>query len=302
MEREILKIEKITYTDLKEKRLDQFLAETFPIYSRSYFQKLIKEDLVKIDGKPVKKAGQKIKPGYVVTVSFAAPKAIDLTPCKVDFEIVDIQPDFLIINKPTGLTVHPAASAPDETTLVHGLLHEFKEMKNFGKSERPGIVHRLDKNTSGLLIVARNEISQAKLSQMFQERKIKKHYKAVVCGHPVREGKIDIAIGRHPKLRHKMACNGTAMRSALTFFSVEKYFEDHSLLNIQIITGRTHQIRVHMAYEGHPIVGDPMYGKISKLIKRQALCAYKCSFEYDGQSFCYEIGLPMDIKKLMDKI
>ncbi|MCK4499285.1 RluA family pseudouridine synthase [Candidatus Babeliales bacterium] len=294
-----MKTETLFFRENASVRLDRFLVESFPAYSRSYFQRLVDGGLVLVDEVVAVKSGKKLKNGNQIIVQFAAPREIDLTPHKVDFEIVDVQPDFVVINKPAGLMVHPAESAPDEITLVHGLLHKFKELARFGESDRPGIVHRLDKDTSGLLIVARSEQARANLSQMFKDRKVKKFYKAFVHGHPEREGKVNVAIGRHPVNRRKMMCNGMAMRSALTFFSVDKYFEKHALVDVNIITGRTHQIRVHMAWLGHPIVGDAIYGQSSKqLINRQALHAYKCEFEYKGREYSYEAGMPEDIKKL----
>jgi 23S rRNA pseudouridine1911/1915/1917 synthase len=299
-------------------RLDALLAQQYPDYSRSYFHTLIEQGCVMVQDSVVIKPRHLIKLGQQVTVTIPESKKYDLEPIQVDFEIVDQQPDFVVINKPAGLIVHPAPSAPGEITLVHGLLHSFNEINELrkasqadslshddemsgsvGGAERPGIVHRLDKDTSGLLLVARNEKAQFKLSTMFKDRTIHKKYTAVVKGHTPERGTINYPIGRHPTQRHKMSHMGYAGRPALSHYAVIEYLAEDTVVEVTIVTGRTHQIRVHMAAIGHPVVGDTMYGTSSKLIGRQALHASKCGFEYDGKSYSYECALPEDMQKLI---
>ena len=283
-------------------RLDAFLAQHLNDCSRSYLQKLISSQCVTINELPAKKASQKIKTGDVITVSFPIHVPVEIKPEQVEFDIVDIQDDFLIVNKPAGLVVHHSKEGKEPVALVNGLLYRFKEFEAFDDNERPGIVHRIDKNTSGLLIVARTPQAQATLSQMFKDRKMHKEYLAVVKGHPDRSGKIDLPIGRHPRERHKMSHASYDGRDALTYYEVLAYYEDASLLKVHIITGRTHQVRVHCAAIGHGLLGDELYGVSSKLIKRQALHAWKLSFEYKGKTYQYSVPVPADLKKLLTHI
>jgi 23S rRNA pseudouridine1911/1915/1917 synthase len=283
-------------------RLDNFLTIKFSDYSRTYFQKLIKDGFIKVNDSIIKKSSFLLKEGDSVSVEFPPVKQFDLTPTKVDFEVIDIQDDFVVINKPPGLMVHPAASAKDQITLVHGLLYKFKELSNFENIERPGIVHRLDKDTSGVMVVARNIPAQIKLAAAFKDRKVKKIYLALVEGHPQKTGKIDFSIGRHPKLSYKMSHLGFNSRPALTRYKVLEYFKDCALVEVQIFTGRTHQIRVHFSAIGHSVLADIVYGKSSKLIERQALHAQELEFELDGKKYSYKADLLQDFKLLLEKI
>ncbi len=285
--------------DFYSKRIDQFLTVTFPEYSRTYFQKLIADGLVLVGGKPVKKPSHSIMEHDEVSITFPAPKPLELTPQKVDFGVVCVQDDFLVINKPAGLVVHHTNDTAPRVTLVHGLLYAYKEFEQFEDNERPGIVHRLDKNTSGLILVARNPQSQATLSGLFKDRKIKKSYLALVSGNPPREGSIEYPIGRHPKMRHKMSHQGYNGRDALTHYKVLVYYKNYALVKCMPVTGRTHQIRVHMAAIGHGIVGDELYGVQSKFMKRQALHAWKLQFTYKGEDHFYCTGVPEDFASML---
>jgi len=280
-------------------RLDQYLFSKLPQYSRSYFQNLINEDLVIINGKTVKKNSYKIHDQDLIEINIPEETPINLTPQKVDFEIVDIQKDFVIINKPAGLLVHHAPNNVAEKSLVNGLLYQFKELSDFEDKERPGIIHRLDKDTSGLLIVARNIPAQIKLSQMLKDKKITKKYLVLVKGHPEKSGKIDFDIGRHPIKRHMMSHLGISPRKALTYYKVLAYYKDCSLVEATIVTGRTHQIRVHFAAIGHGVIGDSVYGFNSKHINRQALHSWKISFEFNGKQYSYQKPVPQDFQKLL---
>jgi 23S rRNA pseudouridine1911/1915/1917 synthase len=172
-------------------------------------------------------------------------------------------------------------------------------MQDLEGSERPGIVHRIDKNTSGLLLVARNLQAHNLLSALFKERKIQKTYLAVVNGVPPASGRIDLPVGRHPTERHKMSTKGIEARPALTFFTVEQQLNDASLLAVRIVTGRTHQVRVHCAAIGHGLLGDDVYGVKSPFIDRQALHAWQIQFSYKGQDFSFQAPLPDDMQDLL---
>ena len=180
-------------------------------------------------------------------------------------------------------------------------MHKFKEFEKFGDDERPGIVHRLDKDTSGLLVVARNIKSQIVLSNLFKDRRVKKTYLAVVEGHPPSEGKIDFEIGRHPTERHKMSHVSYDGKPALTYYRVLKYYKDCSLIEVKIVTGRTHQIRVHLAAIGHRILGDDLYGISSKLIFRQALHSWKIEFKLNGKNYNFCCSVSEDFKRLLNE-
>jgi 23S rRNA pseudouridine1911/1915/1917 synthase len=288
-----------TVENVSRERLDHYLMSVLPDYSRSYLQQCIKEEHVLVDGVIVTKPRFLVGAGNQLAITFrASDDHRDIKPEKVDFQVIDVQEDFIVINKPAGLMVHGSATADMGPTLVNGLLYMFEELREFDDKERPGIVHRLDRETSGLLIVARTQKGKSALGTMFHDRKMKKEYLAVVKGHPPKAGKIDYDIGRHPKMRHKMA-HATVQpvicpREAHTIYRVEEFFDDETLLSVQIMTGRTHQIRVHCAAIGHSVLGDTVYGLASKLIKRQALHARRLSFEYGGKHFEYVAPLPKD--------
>ncbi len=281
-------------------RIDRVLCAHFPEYSRTFFQKLMDEGFIHINGSPNTKSSYLVKEADTITVNFPRIKPLDLNPKKVDFGVVDNHNDFIIINKPAGLLVHPVKKeSKDEISLVNGLLYHFDELNQFENKERPGIVHRLDKGTSGLMVVAKNIPAQIKLSQMFKNREVKKTYLAVVKGHPSKKDKIDFDIGRHRTKRHLMSHVTYDGRKALTYYEVLVYYKDCSLVAVQIVTGRTHQIRVHFAAIGHGLLGDEVYGYNSKLIQRPALHSWKLAFEYKDQKYSYWRPVPQDFQKLL---
>lgn len=298
------KIAKFTYEDKISccNRLDRFLSSKLPDHSRSYLQKLIEKEFVQVNRIIIQKSSLSLRKNDEVIIFFPPIKKYDPTPKNVDFEVLDIQDDFMVINKPAGLVVHPAENCKEEASLVHGLLYKFKEFSNFKDTKRPGIVHRIDKNSSGLLLVARNITSQAKLSEMFKNRLIKKTYIAVVKGHPPKEGKIDYTIGRNPTYPNKMSHVGFNSKEALTYYNVLEYYKECTLISVNIVTGRTHQIRVHFTAIGHSIVGDTTYGNASKLINRQALHAWKLTFPFKNKNYSYNSPLPTDFKKLIKNL
>jgi 23S rRNA pseudouridine1911/1915/1917 synthase len=294
---------KIHFDKESPERLDLFLMDEFVDQSRSHLRKLIKGGFVAVNGKVVEKRIL-LKKGDEVEVTFPKSICVRGVPKDVPFDVVDIQKDFLIVNKPPGLIVCSSERA-DAETLVNGLLYRFKEFSEFDDLERPGIVHRIDKNTSGLLIVARNPVAQRELSDLFKNRKVKKEYLAVVKGHPDRQGEIDLPIGRHPTERTKMSHVSYSGKEALTRYKVLQYYDrqqnvpDCSLVQVEIFTGRTHQIRVHFAAIGHGILGDEVYGFQSKLMKRQALHSWRLKFEFRGRSFSYFVPVPVDFGKFV---
>lgn len=281
-------------------RLDKFIFAHFPEYSRSYFQQLIDLQKIFINHRLATKASTPVKLNDVIDINFVHTQEFDLTPRDIPLEIIDNQKDFLILNKPAGLVVHNSNNNQEEDSLVHGLLFKFQEFNNFGETERPGIVHRIDKDTSGLLIVAKNQPAQIAFSNLFKQRSIHKTYLAIVHGHPEATGSIDFPIGRHRIKRHKMSHIGINSKPALTHFNVVNYYKNNALVAVNIVTGRTHQIRVHFSAIGHGLLGDDLYGRTSKIISRQALHAWKLSFTYEGTEYSYTCPLPEDFKKAVD--
>ncbi len=283
------------------KRLDSYLPEQFPKYSRTYFKKLIDDKAIKINQLITPKASYCVRVGDVIEFTFPAAQLVGLPLPEEDMgvKIVYEHSDFLIVYKPAGLIVHKPTSKSTIVSLVDWLVHKFKDLKDVGYEDRPGIVHRLDRDTSGLLIIPKKNHVHAIFADMFKNRTISKTYFAIIEGHPPAEGTIDYHITRHPALKHKMTHTFGYGRNATTLYKVDKYLTNSSLVEIKLITGRTHQIRVHFSASGHPLIGDSLYGSSSKFISRQALHAYRISFTYEDKyySFCYDI--PTDMKKLL---
>lgn len=294
-------------------RLDTYISNQFPAYSRSFFQGLIKQQLVQINTAIAKKPSLPIQAGDQIEVRFPPTKTT--TPQPIDPSIkVDIifeHEHFLIVNKPAGLLVHKPSDKSIEVTLVDWLLTHFSELQSVGSSDRPGIVHRLDKDTSGLMIITRTPYAHLVFGNLFKERALIKTYLAVVQGHPPRNGIIDRPMARSKTHRNQMisfaldeATNLAAgkIRNATTEYEVLDYFEDTSLVSAHLITGRTHQIRVHFANTDYPLIGDTVYGQPSKLIKRQALHAYSIAFTFDGTPYSFKAEPPEDFQKLVAKL
>jgi len=285
-------------------RLDQFLSVHLqPLHSRSQIASFIKQGAVLINNKPALKPGGLVHGGDTIAITIPQPPLSSLEPQAVDFEVLAEEKDFLIINKPAGLVVHQSTSSPGDITLVHGLLHRYPEFAQFESNERPGIVHRLDKDTSGLLVVARNSKALTALGAAFKSRQVTKEYHAIVKGHPPLQGTLTGDIGRHPVNRHMMCIGGIAPRNAHTQFEVISYYTaPAALLKVSILTGRTHQIRVHCAAEGFPVVGDATYGTATHMIRRQALHAHTLSFTYEGRTYSYCAPYPEDFAALLARL
>lgn len=291
----------VTNEDQKGLRLDVFLLEKHPEFSRSHIKNLIEKGLVKVNGKVVK-AGYALKNGENIQIEVQKPEAISTDAEDVDFEIVYQDEDLAVINKPQGLVVHPCSSTKSGT-LVNGLLYKIKDLSGINGQLRPGIVHRLDKDTSGLLVVAKNDFAHVRLAEQIKNKTCHRNYLAVLDGNlKENEGRIETFIKRDPKDRMKMSVQGSG-RVAITDFKVLKRFEKCCLVEFALQTGRTHQIRVHSKYLNHPIVGDKLYGKEVKGLAGQLLHAYKISFVHprSGELMTFEADLPDYFKDYLKK-
>jgi len=291
-------------------RVDKYLSRQFPLYSRSFFQKLINDGYITINGAPLDKSSVKLKTDDTIVITFPEEPTVDLQEVKnrdLGIEIVYQGKHFLIIHKPANLLVHRASSKSGAITLVDWLLAHYKDIASVGYVDRPGIVHRLDKDTSGLLIIPLTNYAHSVFTDLFKNRTIQKTYYAIVHGHPPQSGTIDRAIGRHPVKRTSMkafdqSSSNHGIRHAITHYKVLEYYPEYALIQAKPVTGRTHQIRVHLASIGHPIVGDPIYGRKSKFIKRHALHAAGLFFTFDGTPYTFTLDLPDDMKKLIRQV
>lgn len=263
------------------RRLDVLLAETTGM-TRSRVSQLMAEGRCSVDGHTEQKAGARPKPGQMITLVVPAPRPATPQAEDIPLEILYQDDDLAVVVKPCGMVVHPAAGNEDGT-LVNALLYHLEHLGSIGGEMRPGIVHRLDKDTSGLLLVAKNDVSQLSLSRQLQERQMEKHYRALVEGN-VKEacGRVDAPIARSKKDRKKMAVDAEG-REAVTEWKVLQYGKGCTLLDVHILTGRTHQIRVHMKHIGHPVCGDPLYGTERGVrVSRLMLHAYSLAFTHPG--------------------
>ena len=296
----------ILYADIPGERLDAFLARQAPDLTRSAAQRLIGEGLVTRNGRPGKK-NEKLDLGDAVEYALPAPKAVDIAPTPMDLKIVYEDEDVLVIDKPKGLVVHPAAGHTDDT-LVNGLLHALgDQLSGINGELRPGIVHRIDKDTSGLLAVAKNDRAHIFLASQLKDHTMARTYEAVVCGS-FREdtGTVDAPIGRHPTDRKKMAVTQRNSKSAVTHWEVVRRYRGYTHIRCRLETGRTHQIRVHMAYIGHPILGDMVYGhKKAELGQTsQVLHAGQLCFRHpkDGRPVMVFSPLPAYFQQVLEKL
>lgn len=241
-------------------RLDQALAVLLgPEFSRAQVQRLIEEGRVSVSGQAAR-GSARVKGGEAVAVELPPPTPLELVPEPLSLDIIYEDDQFLVVNKPVGLVVHPAPGH-STGTLVHGLLHHCSDLSGIGGKLRPGIVHRLDKDTSGALVVAKNDQAHRSLAAAFASGRVEKLYLALVWGRPPQSGQSTSGIGRHPADRKRMSSQGRHLKAADTRWEVRRVFEPGvSLLQVRILTGRTHQIRVHLAEAGFPVLGDPVYG------------------------------------------
>lgn len=282
-----------------EARLDAYLAAQQEVgLSRSRIKALIDDGHVTVNGNSKPKASQRIEPGDQIRLVVPEPEPYDLTPEAIPLDIVYEDEDVVVVNKARGMVVHPAAGNWSGT-LVHALLDHVEDLEGIGGELRPGIVHRLDKDTTGLLVIAKNERAMASLQEQIRTHTARRIYWALVHGNTMpNTGRVEAPLGRHPSDRKKMAVNKQG-RDATTHFTVLERFPGYSLVECRLETGRTHQIRVHMAFIGHPVVGDLVYGtrKAHLDMPGQALHAKKLGFYHPSTKewMEFETELPADM-------
>jgi 23S rRNA pseudouridine1911/1915/1917 synthase len=285
-------------------RLDVFLARALPQFSRARLQRLIEKSFVRLNGEPAR-ARELVRANDVVDVAEPPPEKIDYAPEAIPLSILHEDVDLIVIDKPAGLIVHPGAGHRGGT-LVNALLHHSPNLSGIGGKERPGIVHRLDKDTSGCLVVAKNDAAHQSLSKQFANRTVDKIYLALVAGKLRKtSGVIEAAIGRHAKDRQRMSVQSTRGRAATTEYDVVRANERASLIECRLHSGRTHQIRVHLHHLGHPVLGDKIYGaRFARDFPRQMLHAWKLAFMHPRteKRMSFESPLPEDFRQAMAQL
>ena len=297
------KLDFLVSAEDKGLRIDKFIAEEADI-TRSMVQKLIENSGVSVNGASVSK-NYSLRAGDSVYVEIPDPVELTAVPQDIPVEIVYEDDDLLVVNKPKGMVVHPAAGNPDGTLVNALLFHCGGRLSSINGVIRPGIVHRIDKNTSGLLIVAKTDSAHAGLSEQIKAHTFTREYEAVIVGHlKDGEGVIDAPIGRDKNDRKKMCVTDRNSKNAVTHYIVLEEFSGYSHIKLRLETGRTHQIRVHMAYIGHPVLGDDVYGKAFKGIEGQCLHAKKIGFIHptSGKYLEFDSELPQYFKDILDKI
>jgi 23S rRNA pseudouridine1911/1915/1917 synthase len=288
-------------------RLDKFLVVQLQQLSRSRIQGLISDGFVEVNGRAAKKAGQPLEIGSQVTVRIPPPEPAGLVAENIPLEILFENDDLLVIDKPAGMVVHPAAGHASGT-LVNAVLGYDPEIEGIGGEERPGVVHRLDKETSGLIVLAKNERAHRWLQDQFRLRKVQKTYLALVDGKPpTPSGRVEAHIGRDPSHRKKMAIVPESRgREAISEYKTLESFQDHTLLEFHPLTGRTHQIRLHCAFLGCPIVGDEIYGRKMPTVEidRHFLHAFRLKIILPGENEprIFEAPLPEDLEKVLIRL
>ncbi len=288
-------------------RLDLFLTELLPGYSRSRLQSLIKDGLVTVNGLQAKKAGQIVEKGMVVVVDLPPLKPSALQPEPIPLDIIFENNDLIVVNKPAGMVVHPSAGH-NSGTLVNAVLAHAPDIQGIGGEIRPGVVHRLDKDTSGLILLAKNDRTHRFLQEQFRSRAVQKIYLALVDGAPpTGSGVIEAAIGRDNHNRKRMAVVPPHRgREAVTEYHTLEAFAEYTLIEAHPVTGRTHQIRVHLAFIGCPIVGDTVYGKKkpSAKIKRHFLHAARIAIKIPGEDDVrtFAANLPTNLANLLEDL
>ncbi len=310
----------LVYEDDVGERLDSFLSAQIPELSRSRIQKALRAGDVLVDGEPAAKSAQKVRQGERVALTFSPPRPLEIVPEDIPLDIAYEDEHLLVVNKAPGMVVHPAPGH-ETGTLVHALLAHCKNLSGIGGVLRPGIVHRLDAGTSGLLVVAKDDVTHIALSRALMERAVNRLYCALVWGEmPEPTGVIDMPIGRSPIDRKKMAVVSEGGKEAHTTYYVIDTFGPFQYIRLKLGTGRTHQIRVHLSRVGHPVLGDPAYGgrkerrggltgkaastadKALATIDRQALHAEELSFVHPatGERVTFKAALPDDFRAVLD--
>ena len=294
------------FSDIPGERLDAFLARCAENLSRSAAQKLIEEGQVSLNGRPGKK-NDKLQPGDRVDYTIPEPKAVDIGPTEMQLDIAYEDDDVIVINKPKGLVVHPAAGHQDDT-LVNGLLYALgDDLSGINGELRPGIVHRIDKDTSGLLAVAKNDFAHTFLASQLKDHSMYRVYECIVCGGIKEDsGTVNAPIGRHPSDRKKMCVTARNSKEAVTHWEVVARYRGYTHVRCRLETGRTHQIRVHMAHIGHPILGDTVYGHKKAELGQDSQCLHAGSLCFshprDGRPVMVFAPLPEYFQKVIEKL
>lgn len=287
-------------------RIDKYLAEQLPDITRSYLQKLLKDGSVQMNGKPVK-ASTKTAVGALIALTIPEPEEPEILPENIPLDILYEDSDVILINKPKNMVVHPAAGHYTGT-LVNALMYHCRgDLSGINGVLRPGIVHRIDKDTTGVLIVCKNDRAHNALAEQLKEHSITRKYRAIVCGNLKEdEGTVDAPLGRHPQDRKKMAIVRSGGKRAVTHYRVLERFGNYTYIECRLETGRTHQIRVHMASLGHPLLGDEIYGRAKSPFKLegQTLHAMVLGFIHPttGEYMEFEAPLPEYFEKLLEKL
>ncbi len=294
-------------------RLDRFLASILADHSRSQIQRLIKEGRIRVGDRDAK-PNQAVKVGQAISVDVPAPVDATLEAEALPLPIVYQDRDLIVVDKPAGMVVHPAAGH-GTGTLVNALLHHIADLSGIGGEKRPGIVHRLDRGTSGLMVVAKNDGAHEALARQFRNREVEKEYVALVWGEVMAGHRIEVPIGRDPAHRKKMSARARRSREAVTrIVRAEPFGRALTLAHVAIHTGRTHQIRVHLSHIGHPVVGDPLYGGVHRRVAgdlravshldRPFLHAARLVFAHpaDGRRMAFESPLPDDLQQVLDQL
>lgn len=290
----------------QQMRLDKYLSEQFPEQTRSYLQKLIKDGEILVNEKSVK-SGYQLSRGDEVTVNIPEPKELDIEAQEMNLDIVYEDEDVILINKPKGMVVHPAPGHTTDT-LVNGLLYHCKDqLSGINGVARPGIVHRIDRDTTGILIVCKNDMSHNHIAAQLKEHSITRKYRALVHGNiKTDKGTVEGPIGRHPVDRKKMAINERNGKPAVTHYTVLERFGNYTFIECQLETGRTHQIRVHMSSMGHPLVGDEVYGPVKCPFKLQGQCLHAMVLGFvhpkTGEYMEFSADLPDYFETLLKKL
>lgn len=291
-------------------RLDVYLARQMPEMSRSRFQRLIHTGFVEIAGRTATKSGETISEGDLIRIHLVAPEA-QVAAENLPIDILYEDDDLVALNKPSGMVVHPGAGIYTGT-LVNALLYHFQQLSSAGGDERPGIVHRLDKMTSGVMLVAKNDAAHRALAAAFKERSVRKTYIALAHGHfRTNEGAVEAPVGRDPTHRYRMKTGGERARDALTHYSVLRRFQDFTLLKVTPRTGRTHQIRVHLASIGHPVAGDTSYGAPARIriggVEQKTLprtflhaASIELAHPVTGKPLAFTAPLPPDLERFLE--
>jgi len=301
------RVEFLVFDRPAPERLDVFLVSCLPEFSRSRLQGLIRDGFVRVDGQVVTKTGRDLEPGARLEVRIPPPVPSGLVGEDIPLDVVFENDDLLVVNKPAGMVVHPSPGH-DSGTLVHAALGHVPELEGIGGEERPGIVHRLDKETSGLIVIAKNERAHRWLQDQFRARTVEKIYLTLVDGAPpTPAGRVEAPIGRNTSHRKLMAVVPLEKgREAVSEYRTLESFPAHTLLEVHPLTGRTHQIRVHMAFLGCPVTGDTVYGKRKPTValERHFLHAYKLIIVLPGEKAArvFEAGLPEELVSVLDEL